>query len=186
MTSILYFSNFCEHSKKILQVLSKSTISNTIHFICIDNRVKEQDNNTYIILDNGKKIILPETITQVPAFMLLNDNYRVLFGNDIYEHIKPIQQQEIKVETQNNYEPECFSFMGNSCIVSDQYSFIDMDTSAQGDGGMSQLHKYVPVNYMDNISNIPQDDKYSGNSKISKDITIENLQKKRNDELNLL
>ena len=40
MSSILYYSNFCEHSKKLLQTISKSDISKDIHFICIDKRSK--------------------------------------------------------------------------------------------------------------------------------------------------
>ena len=59
MSSILYYSNFCDHSKKIIQVLSKSKINKDIHFICIDKRISE-NNETYIILENGQKIILPK------------------------------------------------------------------------------------------------------------------------------
>ena len=77
MSSILYYSKYCETSKKYLQLLSKSNVQKDIHFICIDKRVKEANNKTYIILDNGQKIVLPENVTKVPALLLLNQGYAV-------------------------------------------------------------------------------------------------------------
>ena len=41
MSSILYYSNYCEHSKKLLQNISKSNLQKEIHFICIDKREKD-------------------------------------------------------------------------------------------------------------------------------------------------
>ena len=35
MTSIVYYSNHCEYSKKLLQSVSKTQLSKDIHFICI-------------------------------------------------------------------------------------------------------------------------------------------------------
>jgi len=60
MSCILYYSKYCEVSKKYLQILSKSAAQKDIHFICIDKRVKDESGKTYIILENGQKIILPE------------------------------------------------------------------------------------------------------------------------------
>ena len=41
MNSALYYSNYCENCKKLLQILSKNTVSN-INYICIDNRIIEK------------------------------------------------------------------------------------------------------------------------------------------------
>ena len=60
MSCILYHSKYCEVSKKYIQILSKSQSQTDIHFICIDKRIKDENNKTYIILENGQKIILPE------------------------------------------------------------------------------------------------------------------------------
>ena len=76
MSSIIYYSNFCEHSKKLLQGLSKSQVSKDIHFICIDNRIRE-NGKVFIQLQNGQKIIMPENVTKVPALLLLNQNYKL-------------------------------------------------------------------------------------------------------------
>lgn len=152
MSCILYYSKYCEVSKKYLQLLSKSDAQKDIHFICIDKRVKDANNKTYIILDNGQKIILPENVTKVPALLLLNKGYEVLYGEQILQYLKPRQQQEVRQATQNNMEPMAFSLGGGGGfgdIVSDQYSFLDQDPNdmrADGNGGMRQMHNYVDLN----------------------------------------
>ena len=152
MSCILYYSKYCDICKKYLQLLSKSDIQKDIHFICIDKRVKDANNKTYIILENSQKIILPENITKVPALLLLNQSYQVLYGEQILQHLKPRQQQEVKKATQNNMEPMAFSLGGGGGfgdIVSDQYSFLDQDPDelrAEGNGGMRQMHNYVDLN----------------------------------------
>ena len=150
MSYILYYSKYCEVSKKYLQLLSKSNVQKEIHFICIDRRVKDANNKTYIILENEQKIILPDNITRVPALLLLNQGYQVLYGDQILQHLKPRQEVEVRKATQNNMEPMAFSFGGGfSNIVSDQYSFLDQspeDLESKGNGGMRQMHNYVDLN----------------------------------------
>jgi len=132
-------------------MLSKSSSQKDIHFICIDKRVKEANNKTYIVLENGQKIILPENVTRVPALLLLNQGYQVLYGEQILEYLKPRQEVEVRQATRNNMEPIAFSFGGGGFgdIVSDQYSFLDQapeDLEAKGNGGMRQMHNYVDLN----------------------------------------
>ena len=86
MSSILYYSNFCEPSKKLLQTVTKTQNAKDIHFICIDKRVKDSNGKIYIILQNDQKIIMPENVTRVPALLLLNQNYKVIYGDEIYQH----------------------------------------------------------------------------------------------------
>jgi len=150
MSSIFYYSKYCETSKKYLQVLSKTNVQKDIHFICIDKRTKDAANNkTYIVLDNGEKIILPENVTHVPALLLLNQAYNVLFGDQILNYLKPQQEVEVKKATYNNMEPMAFSFGGGfSSVVSDQYSFLDQapeELEAKGNGGLRQLHNYADL-----------------------------------------
>ena len=152
MSCILYYSKYCEVCKKYLQLLSKSDAQRDIHFICIDKRVKDTNNKTYIILENSQKIILPENITKVPALLLLTQGYQVLYGEQILQHLKPRQQQEVRQATKNNMEPMAFSLGGGGSfgdVVSDQYSFLDQDPDelkAEGNGGMRQMHNYVDLN----------------------------------------
>jgi len=190
MSSILYYSNFCEHSKKLLQSVSKTAVSKDIHFICIDKRVKDSNNKVFIILENGQKIIMPENVNRVPALLLLNQGYNVLYGEAIIQHLKPKQEEMVKKATFNNLEPTAFSFGGGggsfSNIASDHYSFLDMDSdslSAKGNGGVRQMHNYVDLNYSDNIST-PQDEQdYKSAAKISGDLTVEQLLQQREHEL---
>jgi hypothetical protein len=166
MSCILYYSKYCEVSKKYLQLLSKSDIQKDIHFICIDKRIKDSNNKTYIILENGQKIILPENITKVPALLLLNQGYQVLYGEQIIQYLKPKQQQEIKQATQNNMEPMAFSLSGGGNIVSDQYSFLDQnaeDLKADGNGGMRQMHNYVDLNtaFSGAVSSVPTNEDFN-------------------------
>ena len=165
MSSILYYSKYCEVSKKYLQLLSKSDMQKDIHFICIDKRVKDSNNKTYIILENGQKIILPENVTKVPALLLLNQGYQVLYGEQILQHLKPQQQQQVKQATQNNMEPMAFS-LGGGNIVSDQYSFLDQNSDelgTTGNGGMRQMHNYVDLNtaFSGNVSNVETNDNFN-------------------------
>jgi len=191
MSSILYYSNFCEHSKKLLQTISKADISKDIHFICIDKRTKDANNKIYIILENGQKIIMPENVSRVPALLLLNQGYNVLYGESILQHLKPRQEKMVKQATQNNLEPMAFGFSGGGfgSITSDQYSFLDMDSdslSAKGNGGVRQMHNYVDLNYSDNI-NTPEDEQdYKTAGKISGDLTVEQLLQQREQDLQKL
>jgi len=187
MSSILYYSNFCEHSKKLLQTLSKANIHQDIHFICIDKRIKDSNNKMFIVLENGQKIIMPENVNRVPALLLLNQGYNVLYGESILQHLKPKQEVAVKQATQNNMEPMAFSFGGAGSfgdVVSDQYSFLDQDPDslkAGGNGGMRQMHNYVDINYRDSVSANPGDDKKT--SKIPQGLTIEQLQQQRDSEI---
>ena len=183
MSSILYYSNFCEHSKKLLQQISKANTSSDIHFICIDKRVKDTNNKTFIVLETGQKIIMPENVNRVPALLLLNQGYNVLYGEAILNHLKPKQEVAIKQATKNNMEPMAFSFGGGfGAIVSDTFSFLDQndeELKATGNGGMRQMHNYVDLNYVDNFSiNTPTDEhEYKGANRIAESSTEDMMQR---------
>ena len=195
MSSILYYSNFCEHSKKLIQSISKTNIVKDIHFICIDKRQKDVNNKTYIILENGQKIIMPENVNRVPALLLLNQGYDVLYGEAILNYFKPQQKEMVKQATFNNIEPMAFSLGGGGNfggIVSDQYSFLDMSSEsleAKGNGGIRQMHNYVDINYQDNLTNGQSSSSSSGgsddkkSSKLPQGLTIEQLQQQRDAEI---
>jgi len=193
MSSILYYSNFCEHSKKLLQALSKSQVSKDLHFICIDKRTKGADNKIYIILENSQKIVMPENVTKVPALLLLNQNYNVLYGDSIYEHLKPRQEAVTRQATSNNMEPLAFSLGGfglgfGSGVVSDNYSFLDQDAddlNAKGNGGLRQMHSYFGLQGSDKIDT-PKDDSDYKQSKTANNLTVEQLQQQREQELSAL
>lgn len=185
MSSVLYYSNFCEHSKKLLQKISTMEIKSEMHFVCIDKRIQDAG-KIYIVLENGQKLIMPESINKVPALLLL-DNYSVLYGESIHDFLRPKQQLAIKKATNNNIEPNAFSFSGGGSfgISSDNYSFLDMDPtslSATGGGGLRQMHNYI--GYGESFSITTPEDEYDYKaSKIPEDLTVEQLQKQRAGEM---
>lgn len=194
MSSILYYSNFCEPSKKLLQTVSKTQNVNNIHFICIDNRVKDSNGKVFIVLQNGQKLIMPENVTRVPALLLLNQNYKVIYGDDIYKHFKPQVAQQVQQATRNNMEPvnfqDGFSAFGgfSGGIVSDNFSFLDQndtELSVKGDGGLRQMHNYVTLGESMNLSmKLPQDEQEYKTDKLKEgETSIEALQRKRNEEI---
>jgi hypothetical protein len=190
MSSILYYSNFCEPSKKLLQAVSKIGVAKDIHFICIDKRVKDSNGKIFIVLQNEQKIIMPENVTRVPALLLLNQNYKVIYGDQIYQHLKPAQEVQIKQATKNNMEPTSFldGFSFGSGIVSDNYSFLDQndsELSVKGDGGLRQMHNYMSLNDSGNLSmHLPQDEHdYKSDKLKDSEMSVEALQRKREQEL---
>lgn len=193
MSAIIYYSNYCEPSKRLLQTVSKTNQCNAIHFICIDNRVKEQ-NNTYAVLPNGQKMIIPNNVMNVPAMLLLNQGGQVIYGDQIYKHLQASVRQEVKQATRQNMEPMTFqdgysfgSGGGNYLVTSDSYSFLDADLDVKnGTGGMQQMHQYMALKDSDNysITNGANVSNENGGKLKDGDITIEQLVERRNNELN--
>ena len=98
MSCILYYSNYCDNCKKLLVMLSKSSVKSDIHYICIDKRIV-RNNTTYVVLESNQEILLPNTINAVPALMIINDNYKVLYGDNIMNFLKPVQQMAAQKAT---------------------------------------------------------------------------------------
>jgi len=178
MSYILYYSNYCENCKKLLPGLSKSDKARDINFLCIDKRVK-RNNNIYIILENNQEILLPSTISSVPSLLLIKENYRLLQGDEIYNYLKPILFVEKQVSTNYNGEPSAFSlYHSNDNIISDNYSFLDQDSddlSAKGNGGTRQMYNYAGIEFIEKI--VTPDENYIPD-KIG-DVSIEQLQNQR-------
>jgi hypothetical protein len=186
MSSILYYSNFCKHSSNIIQILSRSTVKNDIHFVCIDKREKMADGQIALILENNQKVILPTQITEVPALMLLNKNYKVIFGDDILNFLEPRQERQTQATPMVNNEPSAFSLSGGGAlgVVSDQFSFLDMtsdDLSAKGNGGTRQMYNYATLDLNDKI-NTPDED-YTPN-KVG-DSDLQKYENARNSEIKM-
>ena len=162
--NILYYSNYCDNCKKLLQILSRTHIKDELHFLCIDKRVSMPDGSIQLLIKNGQQVLLPPTITKVPALMLVNNGFHVLFGDQIYQHLQPKEKSEQTYGQSTGHagagpvsgglmssEPDAFSFnaFSPSGITSDQYSFLDMpadDMLAKGPGGLRQMHNYVNFN----------------------------------------
>lgn len=186
MSCIFYYSNYCPNCRSYIQTLSHSTVKDDIHFICLDKRTKKPNGSAYVILDNGQEILLPPTITKVPALLLLNEGHRVIFGEDIQAHFQPKRdvtqpQQMLAME-----EPDAFQLGHNVGfgVASDNFSFLDQtadDLSAKGNGGMRQNHHYAGIDFSESIHT--PDDTYEPD-KIG-EVSIDKLEQQRNEDIGL-
>ena len=88
---IFYYSNYCQHSKTVIEYLAKNGIIKKLNCICIDKRFfNQKTNQTIIQLETGKQVILPPNIHSVPCLLLSSKKYEVIIGADpIMDYFKP-------------------------------------------------------------------------------------------------
>ena len=182
---ILYYSNYCKHCQKIVQTLVKGNMADKISFICIDKRVRDPNNNQqYIVLENGSKVIMPPNIHSVPSLLLIKQSYRVLMGDEIMKHFHPQLKSLNDKATNFQGEPMSFSLANSGSIVSEQYTYYNMtpeELSAKGSGGNRQMYNYVSAGDDIKFINTPPDNYRP--DKLSNNVTIDTLQQQRIDEI---
>jgi hypothetical protein len=185
MSYVLYYSKYCDNCKSLLYNIGKSDIKNKTHFLNIDKRIKENQ-KLYILLENGKKILMPETITKVPALLLLNKGNQILFGNDVSNFYKPLLKEEKSRAVVFDGEPSAYSFTGETgSTMSDNYSFLDQNSEelkAKGNGGLRQMHNFVSLSHKDNIETPP--DTYEPDKVGTVDLS--KIQEKRHNDIKKL
>lgn len=185
---ILYYSNYCKHSQKLIQTLTKGNLADKISCICIDKRSRDpKSNQIYVHLENGGKVIMPPNVHSVPALLLVKDRYRVIMGDEIMQYFHPQLKSANEKATNFNGEPMGFH-LGNlsmsANIMSEKYTSYSMtpdELSAKGKPGTRPLYNYVSANDDIKFINTPADT-YKPD-KISNSITVDNLQQKRLDEI---
>ena len=163
MSSVLYYSNYCDKCKNILRILGKCDQKKDMHFICIDKRFRDNENGAiYVILENQQKIVMPPQIQKVPAMLLLREGNKVIFGNEILDLIKPKESYNQAQATEFNGEPSAFSIgndnIGGFGVASDSFSYWDQGSDellAQGNGGLRQMYNYAGVDSKSNIETPP-------------------------------
>jgi hypothetical protein len=186
---ILYYSNYCLHSKKVIQYLAKEGLTNQLNCICIDKRKRDtKTGQIYIILENGKQLMMPPNVHSVPAMLLFKQSFRVILGEEIIQYLQPKVKQNNTIATQNQGEP--MGYMLNQSnngmsIVSEQYTYYNMtpeELSAKGKGSGRQMYNYVSAN--DETYTIPTPPDNYRPDKLSGDVTLDSLQNQRNEEIN--
>lgn len=187
---ILYYSNYCKHSKKILEFLVKGGLVDSLSCICIDKRARDPKTNQIVItLENGKQALMPPNVKSVPALLLVNANYKLVLGSDIVKHYEPNIKEKLASANFGNGEPLGYAInvasgSGGSNIVSEQFTYYNMtpeELSAKGAGGRRQMYNYVPVGQDGNFIPTPPDTYRP--DKIASGVTIETLQEKRNSDV---
>lgn len=184
---IFYYSNYCKHSQKVIKFLSKGGLTNEVNAFCIDKRTKDpKTNQTVILLEDGKKALLPPNLQSVPALLLVNDNYKLILGDDIIKHFEPMMKEKLASADFGSGEPvgfamQDFSGTTKSNIVSEQFTYYNLtpeELSAKGVGGRRQMHNYVTAKQDQMFIETPPDE-YRPN-KLDESVTVDKLQQQRN------
>jgi len=185
---ILYYSNYCKHSQKVLQYLVKGNLMDSLSFICVDKRVRDaQNNQMYIVLETGKRVTMPPNIQSVPALLLTKQNYNVILGDNIITHFQPMVEKKTDIAQRGMGEPVAFQLSPSNngmSITSEKYTLYNMSSdelSAKGMGGKRQLYNYVPATHDTIVINTPPDTYQP--DKVSSNITVDGLQQKRNEDI---
>ncbi len=184
---ILYYSNFCKHSQKVVNFFVKNNLTNLVNFICLDKRkIDENTGQIIVLLENGTQVSLPPNVHSVPSLMLTKDNYRIVYGSEIMSHYASHITTQMNDATLGEGEPSGYSFISSNMdkVVSEKFTYFDaspQDLSAKGNGGNRQMHHYVSATE-DTISIKTPPDTYKPN-KLSSSVTVDSLQQQRNEEM---
>jgi hypothetical protein len=164
----LYYSNYCKYSNSIKEFIVKKNLIEKLNCICVDSRIVEQQTGQIVlVLENGKKVLLPPNVHRVPS-LIIRKNYNLVEGNDIIQYFESI----VKEQTQDiTDEPTGFSLTDSSrhSVQSEQYTFTD--------GRPQNRVLYVDANHSIAPIRAAPDDYHP--NKVSSDVTIESLEKTR-------
>jgi hypothetical protein len=186
----LYYSANCNFSQRVIQHIAKTGLVDKISCICIDRRQRDHNNNhTYILLDNGKKVLLPPNVQSVPALLRVNKNYTVILGDSQiieYLNVQYGKQQLSSPILQMNGEPTSYAFGGLgggaflTNILSEKYTDYNLapeELHAKGNSKSRNLHNYVPATH--EISTIQAPPETYKPDKVPRNLTLEVIEQKR-------
>ena len=93
MPNIIYYSSNCDNCLKLLNTIGNKKLENTLYF-SVDSR-ETINNQTFLILENGSRVLLPINITKVPSLLLLDDktNKNRKTGLEIYDYLNLNKQK---------------------------------------------------------------------------------------------
>jgi hypothetical protein len=187
---ILYYSNYCKHSQKIIQTLVKNNMKDKISYVCIDKRKKDpNDNQVYVYLENGTRVTMPPNLHSVPALLLVNNSYQLIYGDAIVSHFHPQMKKFGSSPSNQLSEPHGYhlgSLSSSANILSERYTDYSLtpdELSAKGNSASRKLYNYVSAQDSTIFIDTPPDDYRP--DKVSNDVTLDTLQQQRMDELGL-
>jgi len=102
--NILYYSNKCPFSQKVLEFIAKNGLTRELECICIDKRGLK-GSSWVVQLENASLHTLPPNIDRVPALLLVKEKFQVKFGDDIIQYYKPRVAEQTETATLGNGEP---------------------------------------------------------------------------------
>ena len=137
---VCFYSNNCKWSRAFITELAKMPYKSEFKFVCVDPSPTRGALPTWL-----KKVptlvIQGETNPRTDA-EVMNWLYERKMKEDSSRGNKAAGKGMILGETpQGPAEPEPFGIMGNADLFSDPYTFLDQDTTAQGNGGLQGAEK---------------------------------------------
>ena len=186
MPVIVYYSSVCEKCIKLFNAIGSKKLENTM-FFSVDTR-EVVGNQTYLILSNGARVLLPINVTQVPSLLIIDEATKkntLKTGNEIYSFFN-LTKNNTSTQQQDFSDPMAFQ-LNYKPIASDTFSFLESssdDLLAEGNGGLQQLHHYSTLDSIHNIQTPP--DNYTANT-ISNDAqSIDEIKRERDTQINQL
>ena len=115
-------------------------------------------------MDNGKELLMPNTLTKVPGLLLLNRrSNQILYGDGIMNFLRPQMNNERGINRNNprqTIEQNTFSF-SEGTAMSDHFSYLDQNSNSlaakRDDGGLRQMHNFSGLNDTHTIRTPPED-----------------------------
>jgi len=182
---ILYYSNYCTHSKKLLQYLVKENLTNQLNCICIDKRSRNpKTGQIQIAMENGQTLMMPPNVHSVPALLLVKQNFRVVLGDEIMQLLHPLVKKQRDAATKHHGEPSGFALGNFAGVSSEKYTAYDLspeELSAKGSGGNRPIYNYVSADYDSILIQTPPDNYRP--DKIGGDVSLDDLQQRRNEDV---
>ena len=162
----LYYSNYCPHSKDVLEFVRRNNFIDKLDFHCVDNRIQDPKTGImYIISENHKtKTPLPPHIQEVPALLLVREHYRVILGKEINHFLAP----QLKNVFSEVATPQPTPLTSSTDTAFSMYG----DYSVNGAADKKEYIETPPENFVSN--------------KIGESVTIDLLEKQRNADLAIL
>ena len=186
---ILYYSNHCANCKKVIHLVSRAGLIDKLNAICIDKRTTDPTTGQiWVVLENGKKIMLPPHIQSVPALLIVKQNYQTLFGKDIMTYFEPLLKEQTQKAQKMNGEPVGMPLTASSSgvsIHSEQYTLYDLspdDLSAKSTSSKRPMYQYVSAQSHEPFQIPTPPDTYRPD-KVDSSLTVEVLEQKRNTDV---
>ena len=137
---LCFYSNRCDWSKAFVEEISKTPFHAQFRFICVD--------------PSPNRPQLPSWLKQTPTLVISGEpeprtTSDVMYW--LYEHKMKDGTSKGSSGVAAASEPEPYLDMEMGGGIADSYSFIEADTSAQGNGGLSIKHNFTYLQGQDAV-----------------------------------
>lgn len=149
--SFFFYSNYCSNCKQVIHELNQcQKIKNTFRFVCIDSSSVRKKLPRYvnsvpcvILGQSNQQLVGSEIINWLKLQRPASANSRILPQHHDTHPAHASQPKHTQHENHGNQQESIAGWHHNEMNnFSDMYSFVDADTSAQGNGGISMPHNF--------------------------------------------